>query len=203
MSVPVKVCGVTRPEDAALAAQLGAWAVGLVFHPDSPRRVTLAQGRAVCAALPRGVKRVGVFMDQELEEIVEAQRALSLDLIQLHGAEGRGLREELGVERCIKSVLLGDETAVERAAREPAGWLLVDRPRTPEAGAGPRPDAALTRKLAARRPKTLLAGGLTPENAAAAWAEARPWGLDVSSGVESAPGVKDPAKLRAFFGALA
>ncbi|MBI5211408.1 MAG: phosphoribosylanthranilate isomerase [Elusimicrobia bacterium] len=219
MTTRVKFCGITRPEDAAAAAELGAWAVGLVFAPASPRRVSVERAAEVVASLPRGVLRVGVFQDQPVGEVAAAARAAGLDLIQLHGKEGEDDLRSLGPERCVRAVVLTDERSLAAALESPAAYLLADRPRdvgacrplpsldgggtpAPETpGAGRTPDWALAERLAARRPM-LLAGGLTPENAAEAAARARPWGLDVSSGVETAPGIKDRGRMAEFMRAI-
>ncbi|MFH1723368.1 MAG: indole-3-glycerol phosphate synthase TrpC [Elusimicrobiota bacterium] len=196
----VKICGLTRPDDACAAAELGAWAVGLIFAPGSARRVSVEAARRVTALLPEKVLRVGVFLDQPEAEIRRVDRELGLDLIQLHGAETNLLCRTLGPERCVKAVFLGGEEGVERALRCEAGYLLVDRPRTsPPAGAV---DWGLSGRLAAKRPRTLLAGALTPANVGEAVRQVRPWGVDVSSGVERSPGVKDERKLRDFFAAV-
>ncbi|MBI5884384.1 MAG: phosphoribosylanthranilate isomerase [Elusimicrobia bacterium] len=197
MTTRVKFCGITRPEDAAAAAELGAWAVGLVFAPSSPRRVSVERARAVVAALPRGVLSVGVFQDQPAGEVAAAALAAGLDLIQLHGKEGEDDLRALGPERCVRAVVLADERSLAAALESPAAYLLVDRPKDEGPGAGRTADWALAERLASSR-ITLLAGGLTPENAAEAAARARPWGLDVSSGVETAPGIKDRGRMAAF-----
>jgi phosphoribosylanthranilate isomerase len=174
----------------------------LVFHRASARCLTPGQAERVAAALPEGVLRVGVFMDQPLAFIHEADDMVGFDLVQLHGAESAETCRAVGFGRCVKAVVVADESAVDAAARHESEYLLIDRPRTGGAALGGPPDWALAGLLAARRQKTLLAGALTAENVAEAIKTARPWGVDVSSGVESAPGVKDAAKLRAFFAAV-
>lgn len=199
MSVAVKICGVTRPEDAAEACRLGAWAVGMIFVPDTPRFLTVGRARLVAAEIPRGVLKVGVFMDAARDEIRRVDEALGLDLIQLHGTETDTVVKALGADRCVKTVFLTGPEKLSFARTNPAAYLLADRERP----AGAAPDGKLAARLCAERGRVLLAGGLTPESVAQALRAVRPWGVDVSSGVERAPGVKDPGKLKSFFDAVA
>ncbi len=186
----IKVCGVTRPADARLAARLGAWAVGMIFVPDTPRFLTRARARRVRAAIPKGVKAVGVFRDPPRAELLRLIRELRLDAVQVYGRVPTGLRVPALVEKRPGA----------------ADFLFLEPPRTEDdrrAGRGPGEAAkrAVWRRaarLARKGVRVVLAGGLTPENAAAA-AATGVWALDVSSGVERRPGVKDARKLRAFF----
>ncbi|HVE12719.1 MAG TPA: phosphoribosylanthranilate isomerase [Elusimicrobiota bacterium] len=193
----VKFCGITRAEDAAAAAAAGAWAIGMIFA-ESPRRLDAAQARSVAAAVPAGVLKVGVFSGQSLEEMRELGEETGLDLYQLHDGGDEELVEELGAERCIQAASLRDAASVERAVGLPARFALLDRPRQGAIAEGAAVDRTLAAEVARRRPRVILAGGLTPENVAEAVRRVRPWAVDVSSGVERAPGVKDAAKLRAF-----
>lgn len=189
----IKVCGVTRAADARLAARLGAWAVGMIFVPETPRFLTLARARKVRAAIPKGVLAVGVFRDPPRAELRAFVRALRLDAVQIHGKAPRA-----------------PGVPVIAVHPERARLTLVEPRRTDadrRAGRVPSPRARLAawrtaRALRARGVRVLLAGGLAPDNAARACAAARPWALDVSSGVERRPGVKDARLLRAFFSAL-
>ncbi|MBI3299628.1 MAG: indole-3-glycerol phosphate synthase TrpC [Elusimicrobia bacterium] len=193
----VKVCGLTRAEDAYTASSLGAWALGFVFVPGTPRCLSVAEARRVAQGAGVGVLKVGVFADQPESEARAAAEACGLDLIQLHGAESDLMVDILGAGRCVKAVSLGGDADLGAAAGRAARWLLVDRPKgVPGA---PDVDWTLAGKLARRRPRTLLAGGLTPLNVETAMERARPWGVDVSSGVERSPGVKDGALLEDFF----
>lgn len=193
----VKVCGVTRASDARRAAGLGAWAVGMIFVPDTPRFLTLARAKRVRAAIPKGVLAVGVFRDPSRPELLSAVRELRLDAVQIYGKVPTGLR--------VPALVAGSSRL------GPLDYVFIEPKRTDadrRAGRGPseRARRAAWRKAASSRRRgrrAVLAGGLTPKNAAEAAAAARPWALDVSSGVESRPGVKDPKKLRAFFAALA
>ncbi len=191
--VAVKICGVTRERDAVLAAECGAWAVGFVFAAESPRCVTVDRAIAIASALPATVQRVGVFIDAPVEAILAACRRVPLDLVQLHGAEPPDVCRSIGLWRCIKAVELTGKESVARAVVFDSVLLLADRPKAQE---GPI-DLALARDVARRR-RMILAGGLTPGSVIHAVRFVEPWGVDVSSGIESAPGIKDPAKLRAF-----
>jgi len=199
----IKICGVTRPEDAAFAAEAGAWAVSVIFSPRSPRFVTAGKAIEILKAVPKGVLRAGVFFDQSLDVIRRVEAEVPLDLIQLHGRESGALCESVGRDRCIKAVFLADADSVGKALEYPCGFLLVDRLRL---SSGPEGKALfvspeLANSLARKKEKTLLAGGLTPETVGAAVRAVRPWGVDVASGVEDSPGVKNRGRIRAFIAA--
>lgn len=194
----VKICGVTRPQDAALAEAAGADAVGLIFAPSSKRQVTLERALEISAALGPLVTCVGVFRDQPLAEVRRVAAALRLDAVQLHGEEdaayAAALRERW---RVIKAVAFS--AALEPAWLEdfPADAFLLDGLRP---GSGEAFDWGQAAWLKGH-PRLILAGGLTPENAAEAARALEPYALDVASGVESAPGIKDPEKVRRFVAA--
>lgn len=199
----VKVCGVTREADAVLAVSLGAAAIGFIFWPRSPRAITPAAARSVHAQLPPFVSRVGVFVNASPAEVAEATRIAGLDVVQLHGDEPVEAYVDAGA-RVMKVATLETTADVERVLAWPS-WVTplvdaVDRER--RGGTGRVADWALAAQVAAMRP-TVLAGGLTAENVGEAVARVRPWAVDVSSGVEDAPGVKSPVRLRAFFASLA
>lgn len=192
----VKVCGVTRAADARRAAGLGAWAVGMIFVPETPRCLTLARARRVRAAIPKGVLAVGVFRDPSRETLLRAVRELRLDAVQIYGKVPSGLRVPAFVAGS------GKIGACDYVFLEPE---RSDADRLAGRGPSRRAQAAAWRAAAAkgrRGARVILAGGLTPKNAAAAAMAAKPWALDVSSGVESRAGVKDAALLRAFFAAV-
>ncbi|WP_005033536.1 phosphoribosylanthranilate isomerase [Holophaga foetida] len=198
---PVKVCGLTRSEDALLAWELGASALGFIFHPRSPRAVTAAQVAAIRAALPPEAITVGVFVDWEAERVNEAVQEAGLSLAQLHGHEGPELAARIQVP--VIKVIWEEEARDEGLLRayEVAAFLLDASHPTLPGGTGLRSDWALARELAQRHP-LILAGGLNPLNAREAWDSVHPAALDLASGVEASPGVKDPAKLRALFQTL-
>lgn len=191
----IKVCGVTRPQDARLAAKLGAWAVGMIFVPNTPRYLTPPKARRVRAAIPKGVLAVGVFRHAAAEELRRVIKELRLDAVQTYGSVPRGI----GV-RVIQAVTLD--------ARPLRGKMVLIEPARTDADrrAGRGPSVRAQRKAwkTARSwrltgARVILAGGLTPGNAAEAASAAKPWALDVSSGVESEPGIKSARLLRAFF----
>jgi tryptophan synthase beta subunit len=197
----VKICGITREEDARLAAELGASAVGFVFWPGSPRFIKPDRARAIVQALPPLVGAVGVFVDQSPDEVRGIAMEVGLSAVQLHGAETPDAVAGLG-GRIIKAVQ-ADLSALDQLAAWPeAVSVLVDAADgRRRGGTGVRADWALAARMAARRP-VILAGGLTAENVAQAIRVVRPMGVDVSSGVESSPGVKDHPALRRFFEAV-
>lgn len=211
MSVWVKICGNTSLGDALVAAEAGADALGFVFAP-SPRRVTVEQVAAIAAGLPGGVERIGVFVDAGKDEIARAIAAGGLTGVQLHGGGSAGLiaalRAEFGPGLRILQVVHFNADAVEGVAKIAAdgqvdGILVDSRTATAVGGTGIAFDwdeASRTVFEAAREHgiRMVLAGGLKPENVAEAIGKLGPWGVDVASGVESAPGRKDASRVRAF-----
>jgi phosphoribosylanthranilate isomerase len=195
----VKICGLTRFEDAELAVELGADALGFVFWRDSPRAVSPEVVREIVRHLPALPVRVGVFVNAPAEEVAHVAEVAALDVVQLHGDEHLHDYEHLA-PRLIKSVHITDEASLESATRLPSGVVLlvdaVDPAR--RGGTGQIADWTSAARLASRRP-IMLAGGLTAENVAQAVLEVRPWAVDVSSGVEWSPGIKSPDRMRAFF----
>jgi phosphoribosylanthranilate isomerase len=186
----VKICGVTRPEDAAVAVEAGADMIGVIFWPGSPRCASEEQARAVRAAVPAGVRLVGVFVDERPQRIDELIESIGLDRVQLHGKEPRALVERYG-ERAIRGVRDGDLSVVP-----PGVPVIYDRPwgetRDVEAlYAHWRAASGLVDDW-----NLLLAGRLDPDNVAQAVREVRPYGVDCASGVESSAGIKDPEKVR-------
>jgi phosphoribosylanthranilate isomerase len=198
----VKVCGIQRAEDAALAAELGAWAIGFIFWPGSPRFIDPARAQAVAAAMPPELVRVGVFVDQAPEYVKEVAERVSLGAIQLHGSEAVDAYATPGLQ-LIKAIPVTDpfDASVMDALPDEVTVLLDAHDPVRRGGTGRTIDWGIAACMAARRP-TILSGGLNAENVREAAERVRPLALDVSSGVESAPGVKDAAKLRAFFAAL-
>jgi indole-3-glycerol phosphate synthase / phosphoribosylanthranilate isomerase len=204
--VAVKVCGITSVEDGLMAAEAGADAVGLVFWPQSPRAVDLARARAIAAALPPLVLRVGVFVDASAEEIARAVEAAGLDVVQLHGDEPPEAMSGLP-RRALKAVRVGAGFQAADALRyegRAAGILLDTRVADGglPGGTGRTFDWKAVREVRERAAWLVLAGGLDADNVGRAIAEVRPDAVDVSSGVEAAPGRKDAAKVRAFIEAV-
>ena len=198
MRTRVKICGITRPEHAHAAAGAGADAIGLVLYEPSPRYVTRAQARAVCAALPPLVSIVGVLVNPAPREIEAAVDALPVDLLQFHGEEPPELCAGAG-KPYVKAVRVRSRAdVVDAAARYPdARALLLDAPHdTLWGGTGKRFDWSEVPGDVDR--PLVLAGGLTPENVAGAIRRVRPFAVDVSGGVERAPGEKDPGRMERF-----
>ena len=199
----VKICGITSLEDARLAVDAGADALGFVFFAMSPRRIAVERAAEIARALPAGVRRVGVFVNESREEMARIADAVALDLLQLHGDESPEALAGLA-RPALKAVRVGKGFADEEALRyaERAAGLLVDTRLPGETqlpgGTGVPFDWTLVKGLAARVPFLMLAGGLGPANVGEAIRVVRPHAVDVSSGVEALPGRKDPAKLRAF-----
>lgn len=190
----VKICGTTSEEDALLSVAMGADAVGFIFSP-SPRQVTPLVAGDISRRLPPEVITVGVFRNESKERVVEVVNGLGLKAAQLHGketaADARWIRER--VPSTIMAFAAGDR-AIANAADYGADLVLLD---APSPGSGEVFDWRLAEGVADGT-RLLLAGGLDPTNVARAIALVHPWGVDVASGVESSPGVKDPAKLRVF-----
>lgn len=197
----IKICGVTRVEDGLLAAELGASAVGFVLWPGSPRFVEPARAREIARALPPFVTPVGVFVNQPPGHVKDVASVVGLGAIQLHGNEDLGYARALG-RRVIKASTVAN--ALTLADFWPAEVTLLldamggERP----GGTGQTVDWEQAALVADRR-RVILAGGLRPENVGDAIRRVHPFAVDVSSGVESSPGVKDPERLRALFAAVA
>jgi phosphoribosylanthranilate isomerase len=202
----VKVCGITRPEDAELAVELGAWAIGFIRWKGSARAADPAVAAGISAALRRRAATVGVFVNASLDEIAQAADALQLSHVQLHGDEGPAFCGEVARRtgaKVIKAVRIADASGFRELERFHTDYHLLDTAaRGLRGGSGRTWDWG----LAARRRRTvpaILSGGLTAENVAAGIAAVEPFAVDVASGVEASPGIKDPDKLAAFIGAAA
>lgn len=194
--IHVKICGLTTPDDARGCVDAGASMLGLNFVPSSPRRIDAAAARAIAEAVRGRAEIVGVTADLDEASLRELRAAASLDRVQLHGDEPPELVARLGAW-AFKAIRVGSADDVARAGAY-AGLILVDaKVAGALGGTGRAVDPALVTPLARARP-ILLAGGLAPENVAAAIAAIRPWGVDVASGVERAPGRKDLDRVAAF-----
>ncbi|MGC4000981.1 MAG: phosphoribosylanthranilate isomerase [Anaeromyxobacter sp.] len=198
--VRVKICGVTRLTDAVAAARLGASAIGFNFWPGSKRCITPAAAAPMVAALPPDLLAVGVFVNPTREELLAAIRVAGLRAVQLHGDEPPALCMELPVP-VIKAVRVKDPASLAGMAAYHVAAYLLDAPGPGYGGSGHTFDWGLA-ALAARELPVWLAGGLTAENVGAAIQRVRPMGVDVASGVESAPGIKDEARMEAFIQAV-
>ena len=200
--IRVKICGITKLDDALLAIELGATALGFVFWQKSPRLIDADLAAAISEQLPKHVSTVGVFVDQPVEEIRQLAATARLSAVQLHGNEPLDYARQL-LQPVIKAVPVGERFVPESLDAIPGEITVLLDAHDPihRGGTGRTIDWTLARKAAERRP-VFLSGGLTPENVHDAVSQVRPYGVDLSSGVESAPGVKNPDRLRAFFGAL-
>jgi phosphoribosylanthranilate isomerase len=197
----VKVCGITRYEDARLAVDLGAWAIGMILWPGSPRHIDQATAASIARRLPALVTTVGVFVNQDLDAVNGAVASCALGAVQLHGEEDAAYAAGVSA-RVIRA------TSLERCTPEwidglpPSTTLLLDASDpVKRGGTGRTIDWTRAAEVARRRP-VILAGGLTPENVGEAIRRVRPAAIDVSSGVEATPGIKDAGRLRALFAAL-
>jgi phosphoribosylanthranilate isomerase len=207
--VRVKICGITNPDDARLATELGAHALGFNFYEKSPRAVSPADAWNLRRKLAPFVSAVGIFVDWKPSAVTALATSLRLDAVQLHGDEC--VRH---VDFCakrlpvIKALRVGPDFSEKLFARfrSASAFLLDAAPDVNEpeqfGGTGRTIDWSLARKLAASH-RIILAGGLTPENVVEAIRTVHPYAVDVASGVESRPGKKDPGKLRAFFDEVA
>jgi phosphoribosylanthranilate isomerase len=195
--VKVKICGITRLADSQAAVAAGADALGFVFAPRSKRKLPLEKAVALVGEVPAFVSRVGLFMDQSSAEVARVLERLALNLLQFHGSEDAGFCRQFGLPY-IKAVAMESAGAAEQAGRDfpDAAALLLDSHRAGQVGGtGQTFDWGTIPRLPL---PLVLAGGLTPVNVRRAVQQVRPWAVDVSSGVEDAPGVKNAEKMRMF-----
>ena len=201
MNVKVKICGITGTADALAAVEAGADALGFMFYAPSPRCVSFASAVEIIGELPPLVAKVGVFVNPTEEEVRRGITECGIDTLQFHGEESPEFCRRFGL-KVIKAFRVRDAESLQPTKDFPnEAWLLDSYVAGQLGGTGARFNWDLATDAARRHRSVLLAGGLTPENAAEAVRKVRPYGLDVSSGVESAPGKKDAAKVRAFIAA--
>jgi phosphoribosylanthranilate isomerase len=201
----VKLCGVTNLADARRVADLGAWALGMIFWPDSPRACTLEEAEAVGSQLHRRLELVGVFVNAPLDEVASTADLCRLSMLQLHGDEGPAYCREAARRtgaKVMKAARVRDAAQVHDLQRFPTDYHLLDAysPRSP-GGTGESFDWELAR-LHPPRPPVVLSGGLTADNVGTAIEVGRPFAVDVASWTEASPGRKDPARLAAFVRAV-
>ena len=202
MQTQVKICGITSVADGLVAAEAGADMIGLMFYDGSPRHVTLAQAVEISRALPPFVLRVGVFVNPDESLVTRAIAECGLSLLQFHGDEDSAFCTQFGL-MSMKAVRVREAESLQTLANYHTDAFLLDAfSQAGHGGTGEKFNWNLA--VAAQKfcKPIFLAGGLTPENVADAVRQVRPFAVDVSSGVESAPGKKDAAKVRAFIAAV-
>jgi phosphoribosylanthranilate isomerase len=203
MRTRVKICGVTRVEDALAAARVGADAIGLVFVDKSPRHVSLDLAAAICREMPPFVSTVGLFVDVDAAQVRAVLGRVPLDLLQFHGAEAPEFCRQFH-RPYIKAIAMREDADLHAAARtypDAAGLLLDAHVADVAGGSGRTFDWSRVPHDLGR--PVIVAGGLTPQNVAHAVRQVRPYAVDVSSGVEQKPGIKDARKIAAFIDAVA
>ncbi len=199
----VKVCGIRRLDDALVAVDSGAWALGFIFHRASPRYINPEDAARIIERLPGEVLTVGVFVDYPIDELNDVVRQAGLGAAQLHGAESPEYAREVEASTIIKAYRVADAFDAEVLEPYQDCTILLDTYRPGQAGGtGETFDWEIARRVGEKAP-VILAGGLGPDNVREAIRVARPQAVDVSSGVELAPGVKDPAAIRRLFEAVA
>ncbi len=202
METRVKICGITSMTDGLLAAEAGADMIGLMFYESSPRHITLAQAAEISRALPPFVLRVGVFVNPDEALVTSAIRECGLSLLQFHGDEPSDFCTQFGV-MSLKALRVRNAESVKQLEQFHTDAFLLDAySQSGLGGTGEKFNWNLAVEAQKFGKPIFLAGGLTPENVAAAVWRVHPFAVDVSSGVESAPGKKDEAKIRAFIAAV-
>jgi phosphoribosylanthranilate isomerase len=197
----VKICGITRAEDAELAVSLGAWAIGFILWPGSKRAVEPAVAAGIARVVRRRVELVGVFVNQPMDEVVRAADLLGLTHLQLHGDEGPAYateaRRRTGA-KVIKAARVASAADLQALERYRVDFHLLDTAAPGlRGGSGRSWDWSLAAQRRSKVP-AILSGGLTADNVADGIAAVKPYAVDVASGTEASPGVKDPAKMEAF-----
>ncbi|HEY2603224.1 MAG TPA: phosphoribosylanthranilate isomerase [Thermoleophilaceae bacterium] len=205
MATKVKICGITNLEDARLAAELGAWAIGLIFWDGSSRSCDLDAAEEIGAELRRQVEPTGVFVNSTLDEIAYVADRCSLAMVQLHGDEGPAFCREVGRRtgcKVIKAARVKDAGSIRALAGFETDYHLLDAYRPDRLGGTGETFQWDLVPVHRRHVPIILSGGLTAENVADGIAATHPFAVDTASGTEASPGVKDPAKMKAFFRAV-
>jgi phosphoribosylanthranilate isomerase len=198
----IKICGITRVDDALCAAGSSADAIGFIFHPASPRYISPERAKQIVAALPRGIATVGIFVNREAEDVARTAADCGLDLIQLHGDESPEYCRRFPPERIVKAVFpRSPEDLRALAAYEVRAFLVDARDADLYGGTGKRADWELAAKLAKERP-LILAGGLSIDNIGEALSTVAPGAVDINSGIERAPGIKDHDRMKRIIGLI-
>lgn len=199
MSVRIKICGITHLEDALAAAACGADALGFMFYRNSARYVDPETAAEIIRSLPPFISRVGVFVNEETSRIRQITSMCGLDTLQFHGDESPESIREFEPLKTIKAIRVRDADSIRSLLDYRAdAWLLDSYVSGQKGGTGERFNWALAVEASTMGRPIVLAGGLTPGNVADAIGHVRPYGVDVSTGVESSPGRKDPGKVQAF-----
>jgi phosphoribosylanthranilate isomerase len=205
VATKVKICGITNAEDARAAIELGAWSIGLIFFPDSPRRCELDLAEAIGSEFRRQTEITGVFANATLDEIAYLADRCSLSIVQLHGDEGPAFCREVARRtgcKVMKAVRVKDAGSIRALHSFEVDYHLLDAYKPDRLGGTGETFQWELVKEHDRHVPIVLSGGLTQDNVAEAITVTHPFGVDTASGTESAPGRKDHAKLKAFFSAV-
>ncbi|MEE8574770.1 MAG: phosphoribosylanthranilate isomerase [Thermodesulfobacteriota bacterium] len=202
MNTWIKICGITSVPDGEIALEAGADALGFVFYKDSARYVTPDEASIIVSIMPPEVAKVGVFVNEPIDTLVSIAKETEIDTLQLHGDEDEAYLEELlrllPDSRVLKVIKVRDEADIEKIKEFPANTFLLDTfSDISHGGAGETFDWGIALK-AKELGRVILAGGLTPDNITDALRTVRPYGVDVSTGVEKSPGKKDREKIKNF-----
>jgi len=196
MPVRIKICGITRYEDAKVAASIGADAVGFIFYAKSPRCITPEDAAHIIKQLPPFVSRVGVFVDEDIDRVIAVARATGIDTVQLHGTESPRYCTKLPLP-VIKAFSIDSSTDLTLLEQyRVAGFLLDTWAAGRRGGTGRTFDWSIARSACIKYSRVILAGGLNPTNLEEALETVQPYGIDINSGVEIKPGIKNPRKMR-------
>lgn len=196
MKIRIKICGITRTEDAKTAAHLGVDALGFIFVKKSPRYIEAQSAAEIVRELPPFVSRVGVFVDETIEKIVEICRIANIDTVQLHGSESPEFCAKVPLP-VVKAISVNDETDISIIDTYAVSGILLDTWSTGmSGGTGKAFDWNIAKKACLRNEHIILAGGLGPSNLEDALSAVQPYGVDINSGVEIKPGIKNPHKIR-------
>jgi len=194
----VKICGLTNRDDALAAVEMGADLLGFNFYPESPRFLPYDEVESIFQEIPTNIPKVGVFVNEDLETVLDIACQFELDYLQFHGDETPELLNPIG-HPWFRAIRLGEEKDLEEIPRYECEWILLDaRVSGRYGGTGESVDWELARRAKNVGKKLILAGGLTPENIQRAVATVKPFGVDVASGVERKPGRKDLKKMEEF-----
>jgi phosphoribosylanthranilate isomerase len=196
MKIRIKICGITRTEDAKTAAHLGVDALGFIFVKKSHRFIDAKAAAGIIRELPPFVSRVGVFVDETIENIVEICRIANIDTVQLHGSESPEFCAKVPFP-VVKAVSVNDDTDISIIDAYAVSGILLDTWSTGmSGGTGKTFDWNIAKKACLRNERIILAGGLGPSNIEDALSAVQPYGVDINSGVEIKPGIKNPHKIR-------